>query len=79
MAAKAKYAGLRGDIGVAPVKNRSWVRRGVFASPARVGAGETLGGEKRLFQGKIREPGGKPHRDMASERQAGSIKKQNNR
>jgi hypothetical protein len=57
MAAKAKYAGLKGDMGVAPNRIEVGGRRVVQASPCPVGAGETLGAEKSCFRGRFADPG----------------------
>jgi hypothetical protein len=53
MAAKAKYAGLKGDIGRAP-ESKFRVRRGDSGSPAWAALVRRLAGKKAVF-GKIRE------------------------
>jgi hypothetical protein len=78
MAAKAKYAGLKGTSVLLHPESKLGSEE-VFRFPCPVGAGETLGGEKRLFSGEIRGPGCKPHRDTTRMRSAEPIKKQNNR
>jgi len=55
MAAKEKYAGLKGDIGAAPWRIEIGVRR-VVSLPCPVGAGEALGAEKGCCREDSRTP-----------------------
>jgi hypothetical protein len=58
LAAKAKYAGLKGDMGVAPNRIEVGAAEEWFRfPPCPVGAGETLGGEKSCFRGRFADPG----------------------
>jgi hypothetical protein len=55
MAAKAKYAGLRGDMGVAPSSSLiGWER--VSAASRPISSDKTLGGGKGHFSGRLGLP-----------------------
>jgi hypothetical protein len=56
IAAKAKYAGLKGDIGVCSIENRSRGQKCDSGFPARSALVRRLARKKAVFRGRFADP-----------------------